>query len=124
MTPAQKKLKELRERQSRERQKMAEFGLADTLTDEQRSELDTIEAGTPDLERQIRAATVAVEAEEAAQETETRDNPDAEHRERVELRSKAMLGRYLASAARGRLPDGAEAELAAAAGVAPGQIPA
>lgn len=123
MTPAQRKLKELRERQSRERQRLAELGLADSLTDETRSELDTLEAGTPDLERQIRAATVAVEAEEAAQETETRDNPDSEQRERVELRSKAMLGRYLASAARGRLPDGAEAELTAAAGVAPGQIP-
>ena len=47
MTPTQRKLKELRERQSRERQRMAELGIADSLTDETRSELDTIEAGTP-----------------------------------------------------------------------------
>ena len=123
MTPAQRKLRELRDRQSRERQRMAELGIADSLTDETRSELDTIEAGTPDLERQLRAATVAVEQEEREQQTESRNTPDSEHRERVELRSKASLGAFLTAAARGRLPDGPEAELAAAAGVAPGQIP-
>lgn len=118
MTAAQKKLKELRERQSRERQRLAELGLADSLTDETRAELDTLEAGTPDLERQIRAATVAVEQEEAEQRTEQRtDAPDAETRERLELRGRAMLSNYLLAAARGRLPDGVEAELAAAAGV-------
>ena len=123
MTPAQKKLQELKARQSRERQRMAELGIADSLTDETRSELDTIEAGTPDLERQLRAATVAVETEEQAQETESRNTPDSEMRERIQLRSKASLGAFLTAAARGRLPDGPEAELAAAAGVAPGQIP-
>ena len=123
MTPAQRKLTELKARQSRERQRMAELGIADSLTDETRSELDTIEAGTPDLERQLRAATAAVEQEEAAQETARQDSPDSEMRERIELRSKASLGAFLTAAARGRLPDGPEAELAAAAGVAPGQIP-
>ena len=122
MTPAQKRLKELRERQSRERQRMAELGMAESLTDETRSELDTIEKSTPDLERQLRAATVAVEQEEAEQKTETRDaEPDAEMRERRELRSKARLTNYLLAAMRGQLPTGAEAELQAAAGVA--QIP-
>ena len=116
MTAAQRKLKELRERQSRERQRMAELGLADKLDAETRSELDTIEAGTPDLERQLRAATAAVEQEEAEQRTEQRETaPDAEMRERIELRSKANLGAFLTAAARGRLPDGAEAELQAAA---------
>ena len=67
MTVAQKKLRELRARQSRERQRMAELGLAENLTDETRAEFDGIEAGTADLERQIRAATVAVETEEAEQ---------------------------------------------------------
>ncbi len=55
----------MRERQSRERGRMAELGMVDALTDEQRSELDAIEAGTPDLERQIRAATIAVDQEDA-----------------------------------------------------------
>ena len=58
MTPVQKRLRDLRDRQSRERGRMAELAIVDDLTDEQRSELDTIERATPDLERQIRAATV------------------------------------------------------------------
>ena len=118
MTPAQKRLRELRERQSRERGRMAELGMVDALTDEQRSELDAIEAGTPDLERQIRAATIAVDQENAEQCTETRTHePDAEQRERIELRSKASLTEYLLAAAQGRMVAGAEAELQAAAGV-------
>ena len=56
MTPSQKRLCELRERQSRERQRMAELAVADALTDETRAELDQLETGTPDLERQLRAA--------------------------------------------------------------------
>ena len=124
MTPAQKKLKELRERQSRERGRMSELGLADALTDETRSELDGIEKGTADLERQLRAAQVAVDQEEGEQQTEQRAAvPDAEHRERIELRGKASLGAFLTAAAKGRLPDGPEGELLAAAGVRAGQIP-
>ena len=117
MTPAQRKLRELRERQSRERGRMAELALVDELTEEQRTELDTIERGTPDLERQIRAATVAVEQEETEQRQATIDHPDGEQRERIELRSRASLASYLLAAARGQLVSGAEAELQAAAGV-------
>ena len=43
MTATQKRLRELRERQSKERQKMAELSLVESLSDEQRAELDTIE---------------------------------------------------------------------------------
>ena len=118
MTAAQKRLRELHERQSKERQRMAELGLAESLTDKTRAELDRIEAGTPDLERQLRAAQVAVENEERDSLIETGTRPaDAEARERIELRSRASVGRYLAAAIRGRAPDGAEAELQAAAGV-------
>ena len=118
MTPAQKKLRELRERQSRERQRMAELGMVDELTPELRAELDEIERGTPDLERQIRGATVGVEQEDTEQRTQqTAADPDPEMRERIELRSTAQLTNYLLAAARGRLVGGAEAELAAAAGV-------
>ena len=60
MTKTQTKLRQLRERQSKERGRMAELAIADNLDDETRAELDTIEQGTPDLERQIRAATLAV----------------------------------------------------------------
>ena len=37
------RLRDLRDRQSKERGKMAELAQLDTLTDEQRGELDTIE---------------------------------------------------------------------------------
>ena len=126
MTEAQKRLRDLKARQSRERQRMAELATAESLTDETRAELDTIESGTPDLERQIRAATVAVEQEDAEAKAagEACDvGPDVETRERVELRSKAQLTRYFRAAFKGRLPDGAEAELQAAAGVDVDGIP-
>ena len=118
MTEAQKRLRELRDRQSRERQRMAELSRAESLTDETRAELDLIETGTPDLERQLRAATLGVEQEDAASVVDTRTGgPDAEHRERLELRGRASLGRYLLAHMRGKVPDGAEGELAQAAGV-------
>ena len=127
MTPAQKKLRELRERQSKERGRMAELAVADNLTDETRAELDGIEAGTPDLERQIRAATVAVETEEAEQREAkgAAGNPasDAEDRERAELRGKVRLGAYVAAAIEQRSADGAEAEFNAALGFAGNRFP-
>ena len=121
MTPAHKRLRELRERQSKERQKMAELGLAETLSDEQRSELDTIEAGVPDLERQIRAATVSVQTEESEQR-EANDagrtpEGDAEDRERAELRGRVHLSGYVAAAVEQRAAAGAEAEYNAACGI-------
>ncbi len=121
MTATQKRLRELGERQSKERQKMAELSLVESLSDEQRAELDTIEKSTPDLERQIRAATVALETEEKEAETRAADNPDAEQRERVELRRKARLTNYLMAELSGKRIDGAELELRQAAGV--DQIP-
>ena len=127
MTPAQKKLRELQERRSRERQRMAELGLADQLTDETRQELDTIEAGTPDLERQIRAAQVAVDNEEseqrAAGDAARAPEGDAEARERADLRRKVRLGRYVAAAIEQRSADGAEAEFNAALGIAGNRFP-
>ena len=76
MTEAQKRLRDLRDRQSRERQRMAELSLVDELSDEQRSELDNLEKSTPDLERQLRAATVALEDEEKETETRAATEPD------------------------------------------------
>ena len=127
MTAAQKRLRDLRERQSKERGRMAELGLAETLTDETRAELDTIEAGTPDLERQMRAATVAVETEEteqrAAGDAARQPEGDAEDRERAELRRKAKLTGYVAAAVEQRSADGAEAEFNAALGIAGNRFP-
>ena len=121
MTPAQKTLRDLLDRQSRERGKMADVASAENLSDEQRSELDAIEGGTADLERQIRAARIAVEDDDKAAETRAATEPDAEQRERLELRSRASLTAYIRAALSGGQVDGAEAELRAAAGVS--QIP-
>ena len=123
MTKAQKRLRELRERQSKDRGRMAELSVLDDLSDEQRSELDGIEKGTPDLERQIRAATVAVEDEEKAAETSKANEPDAELRERRDLRERASLTEYLLARMQGRLVQGPEAELTAAAETRDGAIP-
>ena len=114
MTAAQTKLRQLRDRQSRERGRMAELAIADDLTDETRSELDEIEKSTPDLERQLRAATSAVETEETEQRdaaaTGNKEGLDTEDRERLELRKKVRLASYLSAAFEMRATDGAEAE--------------
>ena len=127
MTLAQTKLRQLRDRQSKERGRVAELAVADELTDETRAELDTIETGTPDLERQLRAATKAVETEEAEQRAAgaAGDTPagDAEDRERAELRGKARMGRYVQAAIEMRSVDGAEAELNAAVGIGTNRFP-
>lgn len=127
MTPAQTRLRELRARQSKERQRMVELSRADSLTDEQRSALDTIEAGTADLERQLRAAQVAVDAEEAEQRAAgaaaRQPEGDAEARERAELRGRVRLGRYVSAAIEQRAADGAENEYNAALGIAGNRFP-
>ena len=127
MTLAQKKLRELRERQSKERGRMAELAVADELTDETRAELDAMEKGTADLERQLRAATVAVENEETEQRdaaaTGNKEGLDTEDRERLELRSKARMGRYVLAAMENRSVDGAEGELNAAVGIGANRFP-
>ncbi len=124
MTKAQKRLADLLERQSKSRQRMAELAGADELNDETRAELDTIEAGVPDLERQIRAARVAAADEEAEQRQAARDTePDAEDRERAELRGKVRLSRYIGAAVETRAADGPEAEYNAAIGLPANRFP-
>jgi len=127
MTPTQKRLRELRDRQSKERGRMAELSREDSLSDEQRAELDRIEEGTPDLERQIRAATIAVETEEAEQRevgaAARQPEGDAEARERAELRGRVRLGNYVGAAIEQRSADGAELEYNQALGIAGNRFP-
>ena len=127
MTPAQKRLRDLRDRQSRERGRMAELSLVDELNDEQRGELDNLEKSTPDLERQMRAATIALEDEEAEQRAAgaaaRAPEGDAETRERAELRSKVRLTAYVAAAIEQRSADGAEFEYNAALGISGNRFP-
>ena len=120
MTPAQIRLRELRARQSTERGTMAELSLLDELSTEQRSQLDGIEKNTGDLERLLRAATVAADAEDAASVVATGDGEGAELRE---LRSRVQLSGYVAAALEQRNSTGAEAEYNAAVKVPPNQFP-
>ena len=92
------------------------------MSDEQRSRTPTtIERGVPDLERQLRAAQVAADDEEteqrkAAEKGDTK--PDAEQRERMELRGPGQPDQLCAGGDPGAATwTGAEAELQAAAGV-------
>ena len=119
MTPSQKRLRELKDRQSRERQRMAELSLLDDLDTETRAELDTIETGTPDLERQLRAAATACETEDRAATLDTADKPA--DTDRAELRAACSLTRYVLGA--GTRQSGAEAELQAELGLNSNQIP-
>ena len=78
----------------------------ESKTDEDRTELRALTKTMQDSEVEFRAAIATEEAVELkAKELE----PDAEMRERVELRSKASLGRFLQSFLGGRLPSGPEA---------------
>lgn len=123
MTDAQRRLRELLANQSRERQRMAELAATGDLTDETRAELDTLEKGTPDLERKIRAARQVAEAEAdgAAERRETTET--AEGRELRELRGRVRLSGYVAAAIEQRSADGAEAEYNAARGIAGNRFP-
>ena len=67
-----------------------------------------------------RAAALATEQRATTEHTE--DKPGGEDKARRELRSRSRLGRYFSAALSGKLLDGAEAELSAAAGCA-GAVP-
>ena len=101
-------------RQSETREKINALLQKDSKSDEEITELRNLSKVMQDSEVELRAALSADEGiEQKAKELE----PDAELRERVALRSKASLGRFLQSFLGGRLPSGPEAELVAASGV-------
>ena len=121
MTPAQRKLKTLLNEESTAKETLTTLTGKDELSDEERTQLGDAEQRYTSMQVEIRAARTLVEAEG---EGETREvAPDAEQRERIELRSKAQLSNYLLAATRGKLVAGAEAELCSAAGITPGNIP-
>ena len=115
MTNSQK----LSVRLSEIRQRLNEIsGLeGDAFTAEIRQESDRLQTEFRDKETQYRAAVVAEgDAEKRALENE----PDAELRERLELRGRANVTGYLRAALAGRRVDGAELELQAAAKIGDG----
>ena len=107
-------------RSSEIRQRLNEVaGLeGDALTDEIRSESETLQTEYRDTETKLRAAIVADGGTEDTQGNEV----DAEQRERLELRGKSRVSRFVTAAVNGRTVDGAEAEYGAAWGC-PGLAP-
>ena len=91
----------------------------DALTDEERAKLASDTKRLQELETELRAALVVEGAEE---QRAAADAPDAEMRERLELRRRASVTNYLTAALGGIQVTGAEAELRAAAGI-PSGIP-
>ena len=118
MTNAQK----LEVRASEIRQRLNEIsGLeGDGLTDEIRTESDTLQSEYRDTETRRRAAIVAESEEDA--KVEPTEDADSETRERRELRGKARLSEHLVAALGGRGVTGSSAEYADAVGV-PGLMP-
>ena len=114
MTNAQK----IALRLSQLRQRLNEIsGLeGDAFTDEIRTEAGTLQTEYQDLETRHQSAIIA----EGEAETRAKEGPDAEARERLELRSRARLTNYITAALSGRQVDGAEAELRDAAGIGGG----
>ena len=107
-------------RSSEIRQRLNEVsGLeGDALTDEIRSESDTLQTEYRDVETKLRAAIVADGGSEDTQGNEV----DAEQRERLELRGRSRVSSFVTAAVHGRTVDGVEAECSAAFGC-PGAVP-
>ena len=107
--------------QSEKRQKVNALLGKDSLTDEERGELDTLTTRLQQVEVEYRAALVI----EQASELDTRDEGgiDAEHREALDLRRRCNLTTYFRSRLGGMALRGAELEYLAADGVPEGSIP-
>ena len=111
MTPKQRATIAL----SKTRERLNELAALETLEDEHREELATLETRYSDQERQYRAAVMAEgEAEAAAVGLFPDGTEDADGRELRELIGKVRIGDYLAPASAGVGISGAAAELAAA----------
>ena len=113
MTPSQKH--SLRLSEVRERLNVIGALESDAYTDAIKAEETALQGEYKTLETRYRSALIA----EGEGETKPAA-PDAEKRERVELRGKAQLTNYLRAALAGRRVDGPEAELSAAAGIGDG----
>ena len=112
-----KKSQKLALEASEKRQKLNELLALDTLSDEQRAELDRLCVRMRQVEIETRAAIVAEEPLNLPAEGEQGD-PKLR-----ELRSKVALGRYAEAALHQRAVDGAEAEFNAELKLPAGHFP-
>ena len=120
MLPGMVESQKLTLRASEIRTRLSEIaGLPDDgLTDEIRTETDTLTTEYQNVETRLRAALVAEDADRQAAELRGGgDDADAETRELRSLQGRASLGRYLQGFADGEQLTGAERELAEARGL-------
>ena len=96
------------------RTKLNELSTSETLTDDQRTEIETLGTEYRDVEAKLRAAIIA--EDEAVTEAETRGggNGDGEDAEIRSLQDRVSLGTYLRGYVHGVQLSGAERELAEA----------
>ena len=118
MTEAQR----LQIKASEQRSRLNTLSGIDTLTDDQRGELDTLSAAYSNTEAQVRASLLA-ESEAVEVETHATTTLDSESRERLRLRSRVSVGGYIAARLAGSEPGGALAEYGAACKTPTGEIP-
>ena len=109
MTKAQR----LQVEQSEKRQRLNELLTAETLTEEQRAEMDTLTKRAQQIEVELRAALV-VEGQEEAEARSLFGNGDGEAGERGRLLEQTTIIDYLAPASAGHGIEGRAAELNAA----------
>ena len=102
---------ELRVSEIRERLSVINALPTEERTDVIKAERDKLIGTYAEAEKEYRSAVIA---EKDDPTIVTLSDLDAETRERIELRSKASIGRYLGATLHGTLLDGAEAELSAA----------
>lgn len=92
--------------------------IAGDIGEDEEKEIKELAAKKSKLIERRQALGVLLETEDA--KAIVHDEPDAEMRERLELRGKASLTEYIKAALSGRQVSGAEAELRAAAGIGDG----
>ena len=120
MTKAQSAFLAVQKRQSEKRTAYAELRAVETPTDEQRSQLGTINTELTNIETDYRAAIDALTSEQAVSSVHAEDS---EARERRDLCTRANVGDVLTAALEKRSTDGATSEAQAAFNLAPNMIP-
>ena len=106
--------------QSEKRQRLNELLALETMTDEQRAEMETLTTRMQALEPELRAAIVADEVDETEARAAFADPLD---RELAALESRASIGDVFAAVLEHRATSGATAELQTHRGLTPNQIP-
>ena len=107
---------QLRQSEIRERLGVIAAMNGDAYNAEIQNEEKSLQSEYSQAEIRFRSAIISEENDLESRKLET-GAPDAEMRERIELRNKARLSNFLIARAQGRMLSGPEAELCAAAGV-------